>query len=235
MSSIDPRYMKQLLQAQLKPNLDGLSAASSSNNDEFDFAGLLESIRMGLSEDQPASSASAASSTKLSATGSTLPPLGLNRLSTTLLSLQSQPPGSSYDELVKQASLKYGVDAGLVHSVIGAESGYRSSVVSSAGAKGLMQLMDGTAKQMGVTDSFDPSQNIDGGTRYLASLLKRYNGNEGMALAAYNAGPGRVDALGARNDEQLKEKMGQLPIETQKYVASIMARRSQVGNIGQVF
>lgn len=232
MSSIDPRYIKQLLQAQLKPNLDGLSSPSASSDDEFDFAGVLNTIMLGLSDDKTASSSAAVS--KSASAASALSALGLKQLPA-MLPLQLQQSTSSYDAIVQQASLLYGVDAGLIHSVIEAESGYRSNVVSSAGAKGLMQLMDGTAQQMGVKDAFDPAQNVYGGTRYLASLLKRYNGNEAMALAAYNAGPGRVDALGVKSDEQLRSKMSQLPLETQKYVANIMARRNQAGSIAQTF
>jgi soluble lytic murein transglycosylase-like protein len=230
MNSIDPRYMKQLLQAQLKPDLDGLLSKTASGEEKMDFASLLGSLlTLTDSEKQPAGSASSsASASSLVSIASSIPSFGLQKLTTAPPAI-THSSASSYDDIVQQASLLYGVDAELIHSVIKAESGYRSSVVSSAGAKGLMQLMDGTAKQLGVTDSFDPTQNVFGGTRYLASLLQRYNGNEAVALAAYNAGPGRVDSLGIRTDEQLKSKMNQLPMETQKYVANILSNRNKSG------
>ncbi|MBO9600476.1 MAG: lytic transglycosylase domain-containing protein, partial [Cohnella sp.] len=112
---------------------------------------------------------------------------------TTLLSSDANGSSSAFDELINAAGLKYGVAPSLIKSVIQTESSFHPTAVSSAGAKGLMQLMDDTAKGLGVTDSFDPAQNIDGGTRFLSYLLRKYDGNASVALAAYNAGPGRVD------------------------------------------
>lgn len=96
-----------------------------------------------------------------------------------------------YDELVKKAALKYGVDYNLIKSVIKAESLYDSNAVSTAGAKGLMQLMPATAEQMGVKKIFDPEQNIMGGTKYLKWLLNKFKDSR-KAVAAYNAGPAAV-------------------------------------------
>lgn len=134
---------------------------------------------------------------------------------------------TDYEELIQTASAKYGVPADLIKAVIDTESSFNPNVVSSAGAKGLMQLMDGTANGLGVSDPFDPAQNIDGGVRYLSYQLKRYDGEEKMALAAYNAGPGRVNKLGVSNDEELMEKLGQLPKETQAYIAKIERARAE--------
>ena len=95
--------------------------------------------------------------------------------------------------LVSAASDRHAVDADLIASVIRAESGFRTRAVSPKGAQGLMQLMPGTALQLGVADPFHAESNIDGGTRYLRDLLVRYNDDIPKALAAYNAGPERVE------------------------------------------
>jgi hypothetical protein len=134
---------------------------------------------------------------------------------------------TNYDELIGAASAKYGVPIDLIKAVIDTESSFNPNVVSSAGAKGLMQLMDGTASGLGVTNSFDPAQNIDGGVRYLSYQLKRFGGQEKMALAAYNAGPGRVTNLGVSNDQELLEKLALLPKETQSYISKIERARAQ--------
>jgi soluble lytic murein transglycosylase-like protein len=95
--------------------------------------------------------------------------------------------------VVATASDKHLIDADLIDSVIRAESGFNPKAVSPKGARGLMQLMPGTAAKLGVQDSFDAQSNVDGGTRYLRELLGRYNGDLAKALAAYNAGPQRVE------------------------------------------
>lgn len=95
--------------------------------------------------------------------------------------------------LVASASLANGVPAGLVRAVLMAESGGNPSAISIAGAQGLMQLMPGTATSCGIADPFDPTENVQCGTGYLHSLLRRYHDNVTLAVAAYNAGPGAVD------------------------------------------
>lgn len=131
------------------------------------------------------------------------------------------------ETIITEASQKYGVPASLIKAVIETESSFNPLAESKAGAKGLMQLMDGTARGLGVTNSFDPAQNIDGGTRYLANQLKRYDGDLQTALAAYNAGPGRLQKLGISNDQQLMENRHLLPQETQNYISKIFNARSK--------
>jgi soluble lytic murein transglycosylase-like protein len=129
------------------------------------------------------------------------------------------PPKSSVplnsvplNEVVNSASAAYHLDPDLVNSVIHAESGFNAHAISPKGARGLMQLMPGTADKLGVADSFDPVANVTGGSRYLRQLLELYNFDLVKALAAYNAGPQRV--------EQYK---GVPPFrETRKYVARIV-------------
>ncbi|WP_340025175.1 lytic transglycosylase domain-containing protein [Paenibacillus sp. FSL K6-1096] len=139
----------------------------------------------------------------------------------------TQTVPTDYEQLIQTASAKYGVPVDLIKAVIDTESSFNPNVVSSAGAKGLMQLMDGTANGLGVSDPFDPAQSIDGGVRYLSYQLKRYDGQEKMALAAYNAGPGRVNKLGVSNDAELMANLTALPKETQNYIAKIERARAQ--------
>ena len=116
---------------------------------------------------------------------------------------RSQPPAPSQgqpaksapplNQVVDSASAAYHLDPDLVNSVIHAESGFNAHAVSPKGARGLMQLMPGTASQLGVNDAFDPQANVTGGTRYLRELLERYHFDLIKALAAYNAGPERVE------------------------------------------
>ncbi len=117
---------------------------------------------------------------------------------------------SDYQKFIDEAAKETKLDSTLISSVIRAESNGDPDAVSSAGAKGLMQLMDGTAKEVNVKNSLNPEQNIKGGSRYLKKMLERF-GSVDLALAAYNAGPGNVDKYG-----------GMPPFEeTQKYVKRV--------------
>jgi soluble lytic murein transglycosylase-like protein len=98
-----------------------------------------------------------------------------------------------YDRIVHQAAERHSVDPALVRAVIQTESNWNPAAVSRKGAVGLMQLVPGTAKRLGVSDVRNPEHNVDGGVHYLRLLLDRYNGNLDLALAAYNAGEGAVD------------------------------------------
>jgi SLT domain-containing protein len=102
-------------------------------------------------------------------------------------------PSPPMNEVVNTASAEYHLDPDLVNSVIHAESGFNAHAVSPKGARGLMQLMPNTASQLGVNNAFDPQDNVQGGSRYLRELLERYNFDLVKALAAYNAGPERVE------------------------------------------
>ena len=99
---------------------------------------------------------------------------------------------TKYNDIIIEAAKQFDVDAALVSAVIKAESDYDPRTVSHKGARGLMQLMPATAKRFGVTNSFDPKQNIHAGTRYLRWLLKTFDDNADLAVAAYNAGEGNV-------------------------------------------
>ena len=98
----------------------------------------------------------------------------------------------NYDSIISSASKEFNIPIPLIKAVITTESAGQVNAKSSVGAKGLMQLMDGTAKDLGVKNSFDPQQNIFGGTKYLRQMLDSFGGNLDKALAAYNAGPGNV-------------------------------------------
>jgi len=126
--------------------------------------------------------------------------------------LQSSKAPIDLNELINTASGTYNLDPDLVNSVIRAESGFNQHAVSPKGAQGLMQLMPQTASQLGVQNAFDPQANVEGGTRYLRELLERYDFDLIKALAAYNAGPQRV------------EQYGGVPpyYETKAYVARIV-------------
>lgn len=103
------------------------------------------------------------------------------------------PPVADLNQVVNSASAAYHLDPDLVNSVIHAESGFNARAISPKGAQGLMQLMPSTANSLGVNNAFNPQQNVGGGSRYLRELLERYNFDLVKALAAYNAGPERVD------------------------------------------
>lgn len=220
--SIDPRTIKQLLQLQMINTMDLFGSSRTGSTDGgagSSFADLLKRLLandqdQGLIQGQALRGQDQGYSQVLTGKSYGLRPS---------VSPLSMSPASTYDPLVEQASKQFGVGVPLIKAVIQQESSFQPFEVSSAGAKGLMQLMDATARGLGVTDSFDPEQNITGGTRFLSDLLKKYNGNEAVALAAYNAGPGRIDRLGIRTDADLRAKFGSLPQETQHYVDRVLA------------
>ncbi len=106
------------------------------------------------------------------------------------------PANQAYDDIIEDAAAHYDMDPDLIRAVMQAESAFHPFVVSRAGAEGLMQLMPDIADEMGVSDAFDPRENIMGGVRYLKRLLDYHDGNIDLALASYNAGPGNVQRYG---------------------------------------
>jgi soluble lytic murein transglycosylase-like protein len=131
----------------------------------------------------------------------------------TLLRMSRSVNPAEYDHIIKSSSDKYGVSTSLIKAVIQAESGYNPNAVSHKGASGLMQLMPGTAKSLKVSNRFDPKDNVDGGVKYLRFLLDTFKGDVSLALAAYNAGLGKV------------AKFGGIPpyAETRNYVNKVLS------------
>lgn len=133
---------------------------------------------------------------------------------------------NAFDSIIRQAAQTYNVPEGLIKAVMHTESGFNVNARSPVGAQGLMQLMPATARRFNVTNAYDPHQNIMAGAKYLAWLLKRFNGNSNLALAGYNAGEGNVD------------KYGGIPPfrETQDYVRRVNSRFQNLysGGVGQV-
>ena len=126
------------------------------------------------------------------------------------------------DELIDAFGEKYDIDSDFIKAIIKQESGFNANATSKKGAMGLMQLMPKTAESLGVIDAYNPSENIEGGVKYLKSLLEKYDNNKEMALAAYNAGPGAV------------KKYGGIPPykETQNYINAIMGTYNKVKEAG---
>lgn len=127
----------------------------------------------------------------------------------------------AYQGIVSNAANQYGVPAGLVASIIKAESNFQPTAQSGAGAQGLMQLMPGTARGLGVTNPNDPQQNVNAGTKYISQMINTY-GDTRLALAAYNWGPGNVNKAIKKYGNSWEAISSHAPKETQKYVVKVM-------------
>lgn len=136
-------------------------------------------------------------------------------------SAQSPATTLPFREEITAAANKYGVDPALLAAVVKQESNFNPHAQSHVGAKGLTQLMDSTARGLGVTDPFDPAQSLDGGAKFLGGLLKQFHGDERLALAAYNAGPAAVQKFGGIPPYQ----------ETQRYVPKVLGYATQFRRI----
>jgi hypothetical protein len=128
--------------------------------------------------------------------------------------LPTETKSSSYDAIIEKYAKDYSLDPALIRSIIATESGFNPNAVSPKGARGLMQLMPATAERLGVTDSFDPEENIRGGVKHFRSLMDSFDNDLALSLAAYNAG------------ENLVQRLGRVPAikETRDYVQSITSR-----------
>ena len=221
---MDIQALRTLMELQAIQSISSTATGSATNSSDSTFSTLMNELLSSYSSElenlgQVASSASSTTSDK-QAVASYIQSLTLNgnvqvpqnvldaittwtneaEVAATPIASSIQAGATSinhnYEDIVKRASIKYGVPEKLISSVIKHESNFNNSVTSSAGAVGLMQLMPVTAKYVGVTDRTNPEQNIMGGTKYLSLMLDKYDGDLRLALAAYNAGPGNVDKYG---------------------------------------
>ena len=202
--------------------MGGFSTSSSSSGSGFDMA--LISLLQAVSQVNKNKNHNESYSTQNQLTANNTTSNSLETLNSKINTnrVESSNSDKSVNERIDNAisisSKKYGVDANLIRAIIKVESDFNPKCVSSAGAKGLMQLMPENCKDFGVTDPFNIEQNIEGGTREIKSYLDKYNGNVEMALMAYNGGPTRMARRGVKSIDDIYK----MPKETQNYVPKVM-------------
>ena len=216
--NLDPRNTRLLLEINTLQNLGAVqSLGTNSPSGSNEFQTMLSQILANSNMDPEMAKQA---EQLLSQGASSLPfNLATSPVETVTTAPTSSIPGTNnqYADIIKQAADKYQLPEKLIAAVIKQESNFNTNAKSHAGAAGLMQLMPGTAKYLGVSNSLDPQQNIMGGAKYLRKMLNQFGSNE-MALAAYNAGPGNV------------KKYGGIPPfkETQNYVKKVMNNYNQM-------
>lgn len=174
--------LKAMMELTAVQNFDSSNSTASDSSSFQDILNEILSDEETSALSQPLTSSAAAEVNSLPITS--MPPLSLLKAS------------NNIDQIINQAAQQNSIPAKLIKAVIQQESSFNTNAVSKTGAAGLMQLMPGTAKSLGVSDVFDPGQNILAGSKYLKQLLDKYDGKTELALAAYNAGPANVDKYG---------------------------------------
>ena len=195
----------------------GCSCNSSSNGDAFDM--VLVSLLKAISEVNKSNTTTYQSDNSLNNIVDSLETLNSTQNTNRVESCnKDENVNTRIDNAISISSKKYGVDENLIRAIIKVESDFNPNCVSSAGAKGLMQLMPENCRDLGVSDPFDIEQNIDGGTRHIKEYLDKYNGDVEMALMAYNGGPTRMAKRGVKSIDDIYK----MPKETQNYVPKVM-------------